>query len=108
MTTNSSGNASFTATGLAPVPAGQAYPTATATNLTTGDTSQFSLAGVPTTATLTASANPSVYGQAVTFTATVNGYVGGVGMPSGSVDFVDTTTNTNLGSVSLSGEIRPR
>jgi predicted outer membrane repeat protein len=41
VTTDASGNASFTASGLAAVPAGQGFITATATNLTTGDTSEF-------------------------------------------------------------------
>jgi hypothetical protein len=50
---------------------------------------------------LTSSAAPSLGGQAVTFTATVR--ANGSGMPSGSVDFFDTTTNTDLGSVTLSG-----
>jgi hypothetical protein len=40
--TDASGNASFTASGLAALPAGQDYLAATATNLTTGDTSEFS------------------------------------------------------------------
>jgi hypothetical protein len=42
VTTDGTGNASFTATGLAPAPTAQAYFTATATNLTTNDTSAFS------------------------------------------------------------------
>src|SRR5262249_2843917 len=54
-----------------------------------------------TTATVTSSAAPSVFGQPVSFTATVAGP--GSAAPTGSVDFVDTTTGTDLGSVSLSG-----
>jgi titin len=42
VTENGSGLATFTATRLAAIPAGQGYLTATATNLNTGDTSQFS------------------------------------------------------------------
>jgi hypothetical protein len=42
VTTDSSGNATFTATNLAAIPPGQGYVTATATNQSTGDTSQFS------------------------------------------------------------------
>ncbi len=57
---------------------------------------------VVTRTALTSSANPSVWGQTVTFTATVSA-VSGVGTPSGSVDFVDTATGTDLGSVRLSG-----
>jgi Bacterial Ig-like domain (group 3) len=52
---------------------------------------------VATTTTLASSANPSVFGQAVTFTATVNA----VSVPTGSVTFVDTTTATTFGTVTL-------
>jgi hypothetical protein len=58
---------------------------------------------VPTTTTaVTSSANPSALGQAVTLTATVSAVTPGLPTPAGSVDFVDTTTNTDLGSVALS------
>jgi hypothetical protein len=50
---------------------------------------------------LTASAS-SDFGQAVTFTASVRPDGSGA-TPTGSVDFFDTTTNTDLGSVALSG-----
>ena len=52
--------------------------------------------GVATTTALTASPNPSVFGQSVTFTATVAA-VGSAAIPTGSVQFVDGTTN--LGSM---------
>jgi hypothetical protein len=55
-----------------------------------------------TMTTVTSSANSSVYGQSVTFTATVGA---ASGTPTGSVDFFDVTTNTDLGSVALSGGI---
>jgi hypothetical protein len=42
VTTDASGNASFTASGLAALPPGWDYLSATATNLATGDTSEFS------------------------------------------------------------------
>jgi hypothetical protein len=54
-------------------------------------------------ATLTSSASPSMFGQAVTFTATVNSNGPGVGAPTGYVDFYDTTTQNDLGLVALSG-----
>ena len=54
-----------------------------------------------TTATLVSSASPSVYGQSVTFTATVSANAPGSGTPSGSVTFMDGTTK--LGTVTLSG-----
>jgi hypothetical protein len=53
----------------------------------------------PTTTTLASSLNPSVYGQSVTFTATVSAASGGT--PTGTVDFVDQTTGQDLGSVAL-------
>jgi hypothetical protein len=96
--------AAFTATNLAALSAGEGFVTATATNQTTGDTSQFSnYLAVPTSMLLTSSANPSLFGQAVTLTATVSATLASFGTPVGSVDFVDTTTNTDLGSVALSG-----
>ena len=52
-----------------------------------------------TTTNLTSdSPNGSTYGQTVTFTATVSA---GSGTPSGSVDFVDSTTGQDLGSSPL-------
>jgi hypothetical protein len=48
---------------------------------------------------LTSSANPSLLNQSVTFTATVQS---SFGTPTGSVVFMDTTTNTPLGTVLLS------
>jgi hypothetical protein len=108
VTTNSSGNATFPppAVNLAPIPAGEGCVTATATNETTGDTSQFSnYLAVPTSMQLTASASPSLFGQPVTLTATVTANFAGFGTPTGSVIFMDTTTNTNLGSATLSGGI---
>jgi hypothetical protein len=85
------------------VPAGQPYITATATNLTTGDTSSFSHFGVPTATALSTSVNPTIPGQPVTFTTTVTPAVAVSATPTGSVDFVDTTTNTDLGTAPLIG-----
>jgi hypothetical protein len=56
-----------------------------------------------TTTTLTASANPSVYGQSVTFTAAVKAAAPGGGMPTGTVAFYDGATT--LGSGTLSGGV---
>jgi titin len=50
-----------------------------------------------------ASVNPSVLGQAVTLTAMVRAIAPASGSPSGSVDFLDLTTNTDLGTRNLSG-----
>ena len=55
----------------------------------------------PTTTTLTSAPNPSVVGEAVTFTATVAASAGPV--PSGTVDFYHSTTL--LGSGTLAGGV---
>ena len=55
-----------------------------------------------TTTTVASSANPSTYGQAVTFTATVGVVSPGSGTPSGTVDFKDGSTTLASG-VALSG-----
>ena len=55
---------------------------------------------VQTTTALTTSASPSTYGQSVTFTATISDTAGGV--PTGSVEFYDGTTDLGPGSI-LSG-----
>lgn len=54
-----------------------------------------------TTTTVLSSANPSVSGQAVTFTATVTAVAPGAGTPSGSVTFSDN--GTSIGTAPLSG-----
>ena len=53
------------------------------------------------TTSVVSSANPSVYGQSMTFTATVTAYAPGSGTPTGSVTFMSGTTT--LGTVALSG-----
>jgi uncharacterized repeat protein (TIGR01451 family) len=55
-----------------------------------------------TTTALTSSASSSPFGQSVTFTATVSANSPGTITPTGSVDFVDTTTGVDLGTVALS------
>ena len=55
---------------------------------------------VATTVTLVSDAdpnNPPVYGQSVTFTATVSPTNSGYGTPTGTVDFYDEATETDLG-----------
>ena len=54
-----------------------------------------------TSTVVTASADPSVYGHSVTFTATVKAASPGSGTPTGSVTFMDGLTA--LGSATLSG-----
>jgi hypothetical protein len=83
----------------------------TVTAVYSGDGSFFTSAGSlaqtvnpdSTTTTLTSSVNPSFLGQAVTLSAAVGANAPGAGTPTGSVDFLDTTTGQDLGSVTLSG-----
>jgi subtilisin-like proprotein convertase family protein len=51
----------------------------------------FTLAPTATTTAVTSSADPSVFGQPITFTATVTAN-SGIGIPSGSVQFLDGAT----------------
>src|SRR5205814_6987946 len=53
--------------------------------------------------TLSSSAANSPFGRKVTLTATVTPGTTGAATPSGSVDFYDVSTSTDLGSVTLSG-----
>ena len=63
-------------------------------------TTPLTVNGVATTTTLTSSQNPSVFGQAVTFTATVSG---SGGTPTGTVTFLDG--GTSIGTGTLSGGV---
>ena len=71
------------------------------TNFTTSTSSTLSqvVNKAATTTVLTSSANPSSFGNSVTFTATVTGHYGGT--PAGSVTFNDGSTK--LAAVTLSG-----
>jgi RHS repeat-associated protein len=57
-----------------------------------------------TTTTLTSSANPSAYGQAVTFTATVTAGAPGSGIPTGTVTFKDGTVVLGTGTLTSHGQ----
>ncbi|MBI5216620.1 MAG: Ig-like domain repeat protein [Ignavibacteriae bacterium] len=54
-----------------------------------------------TTTSVQSNVNPSVFGQSVTFTATVTASSPGAGTPTGSVEFFDGATS--LGTATLSG-----
>jgi hypothetical protein len=56
-----------------------------------------------TTTTAAASPATSSFGQSVTFSATVTANPPGSGIPTGTVDFFDTSTNNDLGPATLSG-----
>jgi hypothetical protein len=54
---------------------------------------------------LATSANPSVPGQPITFTATMSAIPGSASPPGGVVDFFDETTHLDLGFVTLAGGV---
>jgi len=56
-----------------------------------------------TTTVLLTSKSPTVYGEAVTLTATVAPIPPGAGAPTGAVTFTDTTTSTTLGTGPVNG-----
>jgi Bacterial Ig-like domain (group 3)/Autotransporter beta-domain len=56
-----------------------------------------------TSTTITSSQNPSEFGQAVTFTATVSAVAPGAGTPSGTVTFLDG--GSSIGTGTLSGGV---
>ncbi|MBY0522984.1 MAG: Ig-like domain repeat protein [Gemmataceae bacterium] len=96
---------------LAVVPSGVGSHTFTASY--SGDANDAASSGTLTktiaqaasNVSLSSSASPSVYGQAVTFTATVAATAPGAGIPTGSVTFTDTTAGvtTTLGTVNVDG-----
>lgn len=79
--------------------------TATATDLNTNAAGQLAAPGpagaAVTTTTVTSAANPSVFGQTVTLTATVASGIAGT--PSGTVAFLDGTTQIGTAAMNASG-----
>ena len=67
-----------------------------------GDEPWILAVSTSTTTTVSSSPNPSVFGQAVTFTAAVSG-VPGADIPTGTVDFKEGATDLTPGGVSLTG-----
>ena len=61
----------------------------------------FSVVTADTTTAVTSSVNPSVFGQSVTFTATVSPVAPAVGTPTGTVAFLDG--GSPIGTSTLSG-----
>ena len=57
-----------------------------------------------TTIALDSSQNPSVYGQPVTFTATVSAATPGTGIPTGTVTFKEGTTTLGTGNLNGAGQ----
>ena len=59
----------------------------------------------PTSTTVTASVDPSVYGQAVTFTGTVAAGVPGADTPTGVVTFLDGSATLGTGTLGISNGV---
>ncbi len=57
------------------------------------------------TTSVNASTTSGSFGMSITLTATVTANSPGSGTPTGSVQFLDTTTDDNLGTVTLSGGV---
>lgn len=57
-----------------------------------------------TITSLVSSANPSVFGQSVTFTASVSAVAPGAGTATGTVTFKDGTTTVGTGTLNASGQ----
>jgi hypothetical protein len=106
-TVNGSGVAALTLTGASYLAAGShsitavyggdtEFITVTSSTLTYTVTS----GSAPVTTTFTSSKNPSIYGDAVTFSVTV---AGAGATPTGTVTVVDTSTSTTLGTITLTG-----
>ena len=98
---NAAGVATFAITTLS---VGQHSITATYSGDTTHATSTTASALIQvvdegTTTTLVSSANPSIFGQNVTFTATVTATGGGTVAPDGTVTFMDGATTLGTGTI---------
>jgi hypothetical protein len=82
-----------------------AAPGAYAVSITAGDghaagaSQNFTWNVGATTSTVTSSTSPSLYGQTVTFTATVTPVVSGSGTPTGTVTFLDGATVLGTGTL---------
>ncbi|HVX20616.1 MAG TPA: Ig-like domain repeat protein [Acidimicrobiales bacterium] len=74
-----------------------------ATYSSASGTTSLTVSKASTTTALVSSVNPSVYGQAVTFTATVTATAPGGGTPTGTVTFKDGGTTLGTGNLNGSG-----
>src|SRR5213080_2802279 len=77
-------------------------PPATTSTTTSASTTTTTLPG--TTTGLTSSVQPSVFGQPVTFTATVAAKSPGAGTPTGTVTFKDGSSTLGTGTLNSSGQ----
>ena len=70
-----------------------------------GNTTATTPVAVNSTTTVVSPPTSPTYGQSVTLSATVASVVTGNGTPTGTVDFYDQTTGTDLGTASLSSGV---
>ncbi len=98
----SAGVATFATSSLAPGPHSITAVYGGDTNFTGSTSSALSqtVNQASTTTTLTSSVNPSVFGQSVTFTATVAAVAPGSGTATGTVTFKDGATTLGTGTLS--------
>ncbi|HET6843291.1 MAG TPA: Ig-like domain repeat protein [Candidatus Angelobacter sp.] len=104
--TDSSGLATLSSVSLTGISVGS-YPSGVAASFA-GDTNNGASSGsnsltvnqASTTTGITSSANPSVFGQSVTFTATVSPVAPGAGTPTGTVTFLDGGSPVGTGTLS--------
>ncbi len=101
------GNGTATLAGTPPLGSTNTYAcTLTASNAIPPDATQnftFTIANAPSTTALVVDTNPSVFGQSVTFTATVTATPPGSGTPTGTVTFLDGATSIGTGTLDGSG-----
>jgi hypothetical protein len=101
-----SGHASFSTTALA---VGNHTITATFTGAvgwanSNGNAPAQTVNKASTTTAVSSSSNPSVFSQAVTFTATVTATAPGGGIPTGTVTFKNGTATLGTGTLNASGQ----
>ena len=101
--TDVTGKATFTNLSIVQAGSGNAL-LATASGLIGATSGAFTVSQGKTAVTLTSSASSLVYGQSVTFTATVSPVAPATGMPSGTMTFKDGSTVLGTGTLNASGQ----
>ena len=101
--TDNGGKATFTNLSIIQAGTGNTL-LVTATGLKGATSSVFTVSQGKTAVALASSANPLVYGQSVTFTATVTPVAPAAGMPSGTVTFKDGGAILGTGTLNASGK----
>ncbi|HWE93172.1 MAG TPA: Ig-like domain repeat protein, partial [Tepidisphaeraceae bacterium] len=105
-TLNASGQATFNASSLSVASHSITAVYVGSTGYITSTSSSLgeSVARDAATAAVASSANPSVFGQGVTLTATVSAAAPGAGAPSGTVTFMDGVATLGTGTLNASGQ----